>query len=46
MSWIYQFCYGWSLTQSVLLVWNNQYIKSKQVIAKIRAKVSPFKEKV
>nr|AND47856.1 beta'' subunit of RNA polymerase [Sphagnum strictum] len=32
--------------QSVLLVRNNQYIESKQVIAEIRAKISPFKEKV
>jgi DNA-directed RNA polymerase subunit beta' len=32
--------------QSVLLVRNNQYIESKQVIAKIHAKISPFKEKV
>jgi DNA-directed RNA polymerase subunit beta' len=32
--------------QSVLLVWNNQYIESKQIIAKIFAKISPFKEKV
>nr|AND48347.1 beta'' subunit of RNA polymerase [Eosphagnum rigescens] len=33
-------------SQSVLLVRNNQYIESKQVIAEIRAKISPFKEKV
>nr|AND48510.1 beta'' subunit of RNA polymerase [Flatbergium sericeum] len=32
--------------QSVLLVRNNQYIESKQIIAEIRAKISPFKEKV
>jgi DNA-directed RNA polymerase subunit beta' len=32
--------------QSVLLVRNNQYIESKQIIAKILAKISPFKEKV
>ncbi len=32
--------------QSVLLVRNNQYIESKQVIAKICAKMCPFKEKV
>jgi DNA-directed RNA polymerase subunit beta' len=31
--------------QSVLLVRNNQYIELKQVIAEIRAKISPFKEK-
>jgi DNA-directed RNA polymerase subunit beta' len=31
--------------QSVLLVRNNQYIESKQVIVEIRAKISPFKEK-
>jgi DNA-directed RNA polymerase subunit beta' len=33
-------------TQSLLLVQNNQYVESKQVIAEIRAKKSPFKEKV
>jgi DNA-directed RNA polymerase subunit beta' len=32
--------------QSILLVQNNQYIESKQVIAEVRAKISPFKEKV
>nr|QZJ47977.1 RNA polymerase beta'' subunit [Tetraphis pellucida] len=32
--------------QSVLLVQNNQYVESKQVIAEIRTKISPFKEKV
>nr|BDD17414.1 RNA polymerase beta'' subunit [Takakia lepidozioides] len=32
--------------QSVLLVQNNQYVESKQVIAEIRAKLSPFKEKI
>ncbi len=32
--------------QSVLLVQNNQYIELKQVIAEIRVKNSPFKEKV
>jgi DNA-directed RNA polymerase subunit beta' len=31
---------------SVLLVQNNQYIESKQIIAEIRAKISPFKEKI
>nr|QTT78441.1 RNA polymerase beta'' subunit [Andreaea rupestris var. fauriei] len=33
-------------SQSVLLVQNNQYVESKQVIAEVRAKISPFKEKV
>ena len=33
-------------SQSMLLVQNNQYVESKQVIAEIRAKISPFKEKV
>lgn len=33
-------------SQSLLLVQNNQYIESKQIIAEIRAKTSPFKEKV
>lgn len=32
--------------QSLLLVQSNQYVESKQVIAEIRAKTSPFKEKV
>nr|YP_010249920.1 RNA polymerase beta'' subunit [Polytrichum commune]QTT78357.1 RNA polymerase beta'' subunit [Polytrichum commune] len=32
--------------QSVLLVQNNQYVESKQIIAEVRAKISPFKEKV
>nr|YP_009732844.1 RNA polymerase beta'' subunit [Diphyscium foliosum]QHU77189.1 RNA polymerase beta'' subunit [Diphyscium foliosum] len=32
--------------QSMLLVQSNQYVESKQVIAEIRAKTSPFKEKV
>nr|YP_009642780.1 RNA polymerase beta'' subunit [Reboulia hemisphaerica]QCP68413.1 RNA polymerase beta'' subunit [Reboulia hemisphaerica] len=32
--------------KSLLLVQNNQYVESKQVIAEIRAKISPFKEKV
>jgi DNA-directed RNA polymerase subunit beta' len=32
--------------QSLLLVQNNQYVESKQVIAEVRAKTSPFKEKV
>lgn len=32
--------------QSLLLIQNNQYVESKQVIAEIRAKTSPFKEKV
>nr|YP_009732760.1 RNA polymerase beta'' subunit [Buxbaumia aphylla]QHU77102.1 RNA polymerase beta'' subunit [Buxbaumia aphylla] len=32
--------------QSILLVQSNQYVKSKQIIAEIRAKTSPFKEKV
>nr|YP_010704939.1 RNA polymerase beta'' subunit [Porella grandiloba]WCQ78475.1 RNA polymerase beta'' subunit [Porella grandiloba] len=32
--------------KSLLLVRNNQYVESKQVIAEIRAKTSPFKEKV
>nr|YP_009667713.1 RNA polymerase beta' subunit [Schistochila macrodonta]QCW58489.1 RNA polymerase beta' subunit [Schistochila macrodonta] len=31
---------------SLLLVQNNQYVESKQVIAEIRAKTLPFKEKV
>nr|YP_010188795.1 RNA polymerase beta'' subunit [Funaria hygrometrica]QZJ47598.1 RNA polymerase beta'' subunit [Funaria hygrometrica] len=33
-------------TQSILLVQSNQYVESKQVIAEVRAKTSPFKEKV
>nr|YP_010188722.1 RNA polymerase beta'' subunit [Entosthodon attenuatus]QZJ47525.1 RNA polymerase beta'' subunit [Entosthodon attenuatus] len=33
-------------TQSILLVQSNQYVESKQVIAEVRAKASPFKEKV
>lgn len=33
-------------TQSLLLVQSNQYVESKQVIAEVRAKTSPFKEKV
>nr|QWW93012.1 RNA polymerase beta'' subunit [Cyathodium smaragdinum] len=32
--------------ESLLLIQNNQYVKSKQIIAEIRAKTSPFKEKV
>nr|BDZ75622.1 DNA-directed RNA polymerase subunit beta'' [Timmiella anomala] len=32
--------------QSILLVQSNQYVESKQVIAEVRAKTSPFKEKV
>nr|YP_010189024.1 RNA polymerase beta'' subunit [Ptychomnion cygnisetum]QZJ47827.1 RNA polymerase beta'' subunit [Ptychomnion cygnisetum] len=32
--------------QSMLLIQNNQYVESKQIIAEIRAKISPFKEKV
>jgi DNA-directed RNA polymerase subunit beta' len=32
--------------KSLLLVQNNQYVESKQVIAEIRAKILPFKEKV
>lgn len=32
--------------QSLLLVQSNQYVESKQIIAEIRAKTSPFKEKV
>nr|YP_010189111.1 RNA polymerase beta'' subunit [Ulota hutchinsiae]QZJ48063.1 RNA polymerase beta'' subunit [Ulota hutchinsiae] len=32
--------------QSMLLVQNNQYVESKQIIAEIRAKISPFKEKI
>nr|YP_009682228.1 RNA polymerase beta' subunit [Fissidens nobilis]QDQ38640.1 RNA polymerase beta' subunit [Fissidens nobilis] len=32
--------------QSLLLIQNNQYVESKQVIAEVRAKTSPFKEKV
>ena len=32
--------------QSLLLVQSNQYVESKQVIAEVRAKTSPFKEKV
>jgi DNA-directed RNA polymerase subunit beta' len=32
--------------QSLLLVQTNQYVESKQIIAEIRAKTSPFKEKV
>nr|YP_009922644.1 RNA polymerase beta'' subunit [Wiesnerella denudata]QNA49806.1 RNA polymerase beta'' subunit [Wiesnerella denudata] len=32
--------------KSLLLIQNNQYVESKQVIAEIRAKTSPFKEKV
>ena len=33
-------------SKSLLLVQNNQYVESKQVIAEIRAKVSPPKEKI
>nr|YP_009667634.1 RNA polymerase beta' subunit [Cololejeunea lanciloba]QCW58410.1 RNA polymerase beta' subunit [Cololejeunea lanciloba] len=33
-------------SKSLLLVRNSQYVESKQVIAEIRAKTSPFKEKV
>nr|YP_009668459.1 RNA polymerase beta' subunit [Heteroscyphus argutus]QCW59309.1 RNA polymerase beta' subunit [Heteroscyphus argutus] len=33
-------------SKSLLLVQNNQYVESKQVIAEIRAKILPFKEKV
>lgn len=33
-------------SQSLLLVQSNQYVESKQVIAEVRAKESPFKEKV
>nr|YP_010917740.1 RNA polymerase subunit beta'' [Encalypta ciliata]UVG41326.1 RNA polymerase subunit beta'' [Encalypta ciliata] len=33
-------------SQSILLVQTNQYVESKQVIAEVRAKTSPFKEKV
>nr|YP_009667552.1 RNA polymerase beta' subunit [Cheilolejeunea xanthocarpa]QCW58328.1 RNA polymerase beta' subunit [Cheilolejeunea xanthocarpa] len=33
-------------SKSLLLVRNYQYVESKQVIAEIRAKTSPFKEKV
>nr|BDZ75500.1 DNA-directed RNA polymerase subunit beta'' [Trematodon longicollis] len=32
--------------QSLLLVQSNQYVESKQIIAEVRAKTSPFKEKV
>nr|YP_009668292.1 RNA polymerase beta' subunit [Scapania ciliata]QCW59068.1 RNA polymerase beta' subunit [Scapania ciliata] len=32
--------------KTLLLVRNNQYVESKQVIAEIRAKILPFKEKV
>nr|YP_010892609.1 RNA polymerase beta'' subunit [Pleurozia subinflata]URH13426.1 RNA polymerase beta'' subunit [Pleurozia subinflata] len=32
--------------KSLLLVQNSQYVESKQVIAEIRAKTSPFKEKI
>nr|YP_009668208.1 RNA polymerase beta' subunit [Bazzania praerupta]QCW58984.1 RNA polymerase beta' subunit [Bazzania praerupta] len=32
--------------KSLLLVRNNQYVESKQVIAEVRAKILPFKEKV
>ena len=32
--------------QSLLLVQTNQYVESKQIIAEVRAKISPFKEKV
>nr|YP_010399880.1 RNA polymerase beta'' subunit [Nowellia curvifolia]UQM88646.1 RNA polymerase beta'' subunit [Nowellia curvifolia] len=32
--------------KSLLLVQNNQYVESKQIIAEIRAKILPFKEKV
>nr|YP_010033293.1 RNA polymerase beta'' subunit [Diplophyllum taxifolium]QOW40215.1 RNA polymerase beta'' subunit [Diplophyllum taxifolium] len=32
--------------KTLLLVQNNQYVESKQVIAEIRAKILPFKEKV
>jgi len=33
-------------SQSLLLVQTNQYVESKQIIAEVRAKISPFKEKV
>nr|QHD46863.1 RNA polymerase beta'' subunit [Anthoceros agrestis] len=33
-------------SQSLLLIQNNQYVESKQLIAEVHAKVSPFKEKV
>lgn len=33
-------------SKSLLLVQNNQYVESKEVIAEIRAKILPFKEKV
>jgi DNA-directed RNA polymerase subunit beta' len=33
-------------SKSLLLVQNNQYVESKQVIAEIRAKILPFKEKI
>nr|BBF91002.1 RNA polymerase beta subunit-2 [Pherosphaera fitzgeraldii] len=33
-------------SQSLLLVQNDQYVKSEQVIAEVRAKTSPFKETV
>nr|YP_009531784.1 bet'' subunit of RNA polymerase [Leiosporoceros dussii]AXZ70937.1 bet'' subunit of RNA polymerase [Leiosporoceros dussii] len=33
-------------SQSLLLIQNNQYVESKQLIAEVRAKISPFKEKV
>lgn len=32
--------------QSLLLVQTNQYVESKQIIAEVRAKIFPFKEKV
>jgi len=32
--------------QSMLLVQSNQYVESKQIIAEVRAKISPFKEKI
>nr|YP_009668127.1 RNA polymerase beta' subunit [Plagiochila chinensis]QCW58903.1 RNA polymerase beta' subunit [Plagiochila chinensis] len=32
--------------KSLLLVQNNQYVESKQVIAEVRAKILPFREKV
>nr|QWW92844.1 RNA polymerase beta'' subunit [Herbertus javanicus] len=32
--------------KSLLLIQNNQYVESKQVIAEVRAKILPFKEKV
>nr|YP_010569692.1 RNA polymerase beta'' subunit [Podocarpus salignus]UZF97399.1 RNA polymerase beta'' subunit [Podocarpus salignus] len=33
-------------SQSLLLVQNDQYVESEQVIAEVRARTSPFKEKV